>query len=157
MSSDSPATRSLVYLDDLQVGQKYVTGTYQLDEQQIKQFAAQYDPQPFHLDADAGSKSLFQGLVASGWHTAAVTMRLMVESGIPIAGGLIGAGAEISWPRPTRPGSIVHVESEVLEIKLSKSRPDRGIVTVRNETKDQAGEVVQVMTAKMIVSRKPSE
>ena len=157
MSSDSPSTRTLVYLDDLQVGQKYVTGTYQLDEQQIKQFASQYDPQPFHLDADAGSKSLFQGLVASGWHTAAVTMRLMVESGIPIAGGLIGAGAEISWPRPTRPGSIVHVESEVLEIKLSKSRPDRGIVTVRNETKDQTGEVVQVMTAKMIVSRKPSQ
>ena len=157
MSSGSPATRTLVYLDDLQVGQKYVTGTYQLDEQQIKQFASQYDPQPFHLDADAGSKSLFQGLVASGWHTAAVTMRLMVESGIPIAGGLIGAGAEISWPRPTRPGSIVHVESEVLEIKLSKSRPDRGIVTVRNETKDQTGEVVQVMTAKMIVSRKPSQ
>ena len=154
MSSESPVTRPLVYLDDLQVGQKYVTGCYQIDEHQIKQFAAQFDPQPFHLDADAGSKSLFQGLVASGWHTAAVTMRLMVESGIPIAGGLIGAGADVSWPRPTRPGSILHVESEVMEIKVSKSRPERGIVTVRNETKDQTGEVVQVMTAKMIVSRR---
>lgn len=156
MSSEKPATRKLVYLDDLEVGQKFITGTYELNEQQIKQFAAQYDPQPFHLDAEAGSKSLFQGLVASGWHTAAVTMRLMVEGGIPIAGGLIGAGAEISWPRPTRPGSIVHVESEVIEIKQSKSRPERGIVTVRNETKDQNGEVVQVMTAKMIVSKRPT-
>ena len=156
MSSEKPATRTPVYLDDLQVGQKYVTGTYQMTEQSIREFAAQYDPQPFHLDAEAGSKSFFQGLVASGWHTAGVTMRLMVESGIPIAGGLIGAGAEISWPRPTHPGSIVHVESEVIEIKQSKSRPERGIVTVRNETKDQSGEVVQVMTAKMIVSRRPS-
>lgn len=156
MSSEKPATRKFVYLDDLEVGQKFITGTYELNEEQIKQFAAQYDPQPFHLDAEAGSKSLFQGLVASGWHTAAVTMRLMVEGGIPIAGGLIGAGAEISWPRPTRPGSIVHVESEVMEIKQSKSRPERGIVTVRNETKDQNGEVVQVMTAKMIVSKRPT-
>ena len=143
------------YLDDLHPGQRFTSGAHTVDEAQIKSFAKQFDPQPFHLDEDAGKESLFGGLVASGWHTAAITMRLQVESGLPIAGGIIGAGGEISWPRPMRPGDILHVESEVLEVKLSRSRPDRGIVTIRSETLNQRGEVVQVLTAKLVAPRRP--
>src|SRR5580704_3296523 len=140
-------TKPVHYLDDMQVGQRFTSGTHSLDEAQIIAFAKQFDPQPFHTDAEAAKDSFFEGLVASGWHTAAITMKLMVETGLPIAGGIIGGGGEISWPRATRPGSILHVESEVLELKQSKSRPDRGMAIIRNETKNQAGEVVQVMTA----------
>ena len=143
------------YLEDLKVGSKFVSGTYLVDEVQIKQFAAQFDPQPFHLDADAAKDSFFRGLVASGWHTASITMKLLVETGLPIAGGLIGAGGELSWPTPTRPGSILQVESEILEVKTSRSRPDRGIVTVRSDTRDQFGEVKQTFTVKIIVFRAP--
>ena len=150
------AEKTVNYFDDLQVGQRFYSGTHLVDEAQIKAFAQQFDPQPFHLDAEAAKSSLFEGLVASGWHTAAITMRLMVTSGLPIAGGIIGAGGDIAWPKPTRPGSVLHVESEILEMKPSKSRPDRGMVTIRNETRDQNGEIVQVMTAKLVVPRRPS-
>ena len=150
------ADKAVYYFDDLQVGQRFTSGEHLVDEAQIKAFAEQFDPQPFHLDAEAAKSSLFEGLVASGWHTAAITMRLMVKSGLPIAGGLIGAGSEIAWPRPTRPGSVLHVESEIMELKPSKSRPDRGMATVRNETRDQNGAIVQVMTARMVVPRRPS-
>ena len=142
------------YLEDLQVGQRFTSGTHSLDEEQIKAFAKQFDPQPFHLDPEAAKSSLFEGLVASGWHTAAITMRLMVESGLPIAGGIIGSGGEIAWPKPTRPGAVLHVESEVLELRPSKSRPDRGMAVIRNETHNQFGDVVQVMTAKLVVQRR---
>ena len=142
------------YLDDMQVGQRFISSTHLLDEAQIIAFAKQFDPQPFHTDPEAAKSTFFEGLVASGWHTAAITMKLMVETGLPIAGGIIGGGGEISWPRPTRPGSILHVESEVLELKQSKSRPDRGMAIIRNETKNQAGETVQVMTAKLVVPRR---
>lgn len=143
------------YLEDLSVGQKFLSGTYLLDETQIKQFANQFDPQPFHTDPEAAKDSFFRGLVASGWHTASITMRLLVESGLPLAGGLIGAGADLSWPTPTRPGSILQVESEILEIRTSRSRADRGIATVRSETRDQFGEVKQIFTGKIIVFRTP--
>ena len=146
----------LLYLDDLQVGQRFVSGTHRMDEDEIKAFAGQFDPQPFHLDAEAGKNSLFEGLVASGWHTAAVTMRLIVD-GVPIAGGVIGAGGEISWPKPTRPGDVLHVESEIVELRPSQSRPDRGVATIRNETRNQSGEIVQKFTAKLIVPRKQSD
>lgn len=149
--------KDVLYFDDLQVGQRFVSGQHQLDEAQIIAFAKEFDPQTFHTDPVAAKDSFFQELVASGWHTAAVTMRLIVGGGMPIAGGSIGAGAEISWPRPTRPGDILHVESEVLELKASRSRPDRGVVTIRNQTHNQAGEVVQIMTAKLIVPRKVPE
>ena len=109
---------------------------------QIKAFAARFDPQPFHLDEEAAEGSFFQGLAASGWHTAAITMSLLVKSGMPIAGGLIGAGGEIAWPRPTRPGDVLQVESEVLAVTPSRSRPERGMITVSSETKNQNGEVV---------------
>ena len=128
-----------------------------IDEDQIRAFAQQFDPQPFHLDATAAKDTLFAGLAASGWHTAAITMRLLVEGGLPIAGGLIGAGAEITWPKPTRPGAILHIESEVLELRPLRSRPGRGLATVRSETCDQLGEVVQVLTARLVVPRRPDE
>jgi acyl dehydratase len=141
-------------LEDFYPSQRFTSGTHALDESQIKTFAKHFDPQPFHLDDIAAQNSLFAGLAASGWHTAAITMRLQVESGLPISGGIIGAGGEIEWPRPTRPGDILHVESEVLEVKPSRSRPDRGMITVRSETRNQRGEVVQILTAKLVVPRR---
>lgn len=144
----------LLYLDDLRVGQRFTSGHHALDEAQIKGFAAQFDPQPFHLDDDAARASLFGGLAASGWHTAAITMRLLVGGGVPVAGGVVGAGGEISWPRPTRPGDILQVDSEILEVTPSRSRPERGMVTLRSETRNQRGEVVQVLTAKLVVPRR---
>lgn len=146
--------RVLYYLDDFQVGQRFVTGSHVLDAAQIKAFATQFDPQPFHLDEEAAKNSLFGGLAASGWHTMGITMKLLVESGARIAGGIIGAGGEVSWPRPTRPDDVLTVESHVVEVTPSKSRPDRGMVLLRNETKNQKGETVQVMTAKLVVPRR---
>jgi acyl dehydratase len=144
----------LLYLDDLAVGQKFTSGTHALDLDQIKAFARQFDPQPFHLDEEAAKRSLFQGLAASGWHTAAITMRLLNDGGLPIAGGIIGAGGEIQWPQPTRPGDVLHVESEILSVTPSRTRPDRGMATMRSETCNQKGEVLQILTAKLVVPRR---
>jgi len=142
-----------LHLDDLQVGQRFVSGAYALDAAEIVAFATRYDPQPFHLDDAAARDTLFGSLAASGWHTAAITMRLNVESGLPFSGGIIGAGAEITWPKPTRPGDVLRVESEVVEIKPSRSRLDRGMVTVRSETLNQRDEVLQILVAKLVVPR----
>ena len=155
-STNPSGSKQLFYLDDLHVGQRFVSGTHLLDEQQIIAFASQFDPQPFHLDAEAAKRSLFGGLVASGWHTAAITMRLLVEGGLPIAGGLVGAGGECAWPKPTRPGAVLQVESEILEVRPSRSRPDRGMATVRSETRNQFGEIVQVLVSKLVVPRRAS-
>ena len=144
-----------LYLDDLRIGQRFRSGTHTVDEAQIKAFAAQFDPQPFHLDDATARDTLFAGLAASGWHTAAITMRLLVDGGAPLAGGIVGAGGEINWPKPTRPGDVLRVESEVIEVTPSRSRPDRGMVTVRSETLNQRGETVQVLTAKLVVPRHP--
>src|SRR5215831_8985133 len=95
--------KATLSFDELRLGQRFVSGTHQLDEEQIRAFAGQFDSQPFHIDPEAARVSLFGGLVASGWHTAAITMRLLVEGGVPLAGGIIGAGAEITWPAPVRP------------------------------------------------------
>jgi acyl dehydratase len=146
-----------LYLDDLHVGQRFISGAHAIDEAQIKAFASQFDPQPFHLDDEAAKGTLFAGLAASGWHTAAITMRLLVERGLPLAGGIIGAGGEMSWPKPTRPGDILQVESEIVEVTPSRSRADRGTVIVRSETRNQHGDVVQVFTAKLVVPRRRSE
>jgi acyl dehydratase len=143
-----------LYFDDLHVGQRFRSGSHALDEAQIKAFALQFDPQPFHLDDEIAKRTMFGGLAASGWHTAAITMRLLIEGGAPIAGGIIGAGGEIYWPRPTRPGDILQVESEVLEVTPLLSRQDSGAVTVRCETRNQRGEVVQILTAKVVVPRR---
>jgi acyl dehydratase len=146
----------LLYLDDLVVGQRFVSGTHLIDEQQIKAFANQFDPQPFHLDENAARETLFAGLVASGWQTAAISMRLLVDGGLPIAGGLVGAGAEITWPKPTRPGAILQVDSEIMDLIPARSRPDRGIATIRSQTRNQFGEVVQELVAKLVVPRRTS-
>jgi acyl dehydratase len=143
-----------LYLDDLHIGQRFTSGTHVVDEEQIKAFARQFDPQPFHLDNEAAKNTLLSGLAASGWHTAAITMRLLVESGMPLAGGFIGAGGELDWPNPTRPGDSLQVESEVLDIRPSRSRPDRGVAVVRSLTRNQRNEVVQRLTAKLIVPRR---
>jgi len=147
-----PAER--FYLDDLQVGQRFTSGTRAVDAAQIKAYAREFDPQPFHLDEEAAKATMFGGLAASGWHTMAITMRLLVESGLPLAGGIIGAGGEINWPKPTRPGDVLHVVSEVEEVTPSRSRPDRGMVRVRSETRNQRGEVVQVLIAKLVVPKR---
>lgn len=149
-----PATPSARYLDDLQVGDRFTSAEHALDEAQIKAFALQLDPQPFHLDDEAARATLFGGLAASGWHTAALTMRLLVGGGMPLAGGIVGAGGEISWPKPTRPGDVLHVESEVLGITPSRSRPDRGMALVRSETRNQHGDVVQLLVSKLVVPRR---
>lgn len=138
------------YLDDFQVGQRFTTGTHTMSEAEIIAFAQQFDPQPFHLDDTAARESVLGGLAASGWHTAAITMRLLVE-GEMIAGGIVGAGGEITWPAPTRPGDVLHVDSEVLDVRPSRSRPDRGIVTILSETKNQDGTVVQTFKAALVV------
>jgi acyl dehydratase len=145
-----------LYLEDLHTGLRFSSATHAVDEQQIKAFARAFDPQPFHLDDAAAKATLFGGLAASGWHTAAITMRLLVGGGAPIAGGIIGAGAEIAWPNPTRPGDMLRVESEILSVTPSRSRPDRGTATLSAQTLNQRGEVVQTLTAKLIVPRRRS-
>lgn len=143
------------YLEDLAVGQRWLTGSVTVDAAAIKAFAGAFDLQPFHLDEEAARDTFFAGLAASGWHTAALTMRLMTENGTPFVGGIVGAGGEIAWPRPTRPGDTLTVETEILEIAPSRSRPDRGMVTVRNRTFDQNGDTLQLLTAKLVVPRRP--
>jgi acyl dehydratase len=149
-----PEPKMTYYLDDLHVGQRFKSATHVVDAAQIKAFAGDFDPQPFHMDEKAGETSLFKGLAASGWHTAAITMRLNVDGGLPLAGGIIGGGGELTWPAPTRAGDILRVENEVLEISPSRSRPDRGRVTVLVRTSNQRGEIVQTLKANLVVPRK---
>ena len=144
-----------LYLEDLRVGQRFTSGTCVMDAARIKEFAAEFDPQPFHMDESATQASVFKGLAASGWHTAAVAMRLLVTGGLPFANGIVGLGGEIAWPRPTRPGDILHVESEIVEITPSRSKPHQGIVTVRATMFNQQGEAVYQLTAKLLVVKRP--
>ena len=140
-----------LYLEDLRVGQRFASKVYQLSEQQIKAFAAEFDPQPFHLDNAAAQNSVFRGLAASGWHTAGITMRLLVTGKMRFAAGTIGLGVEIEWPLPVRPGDRLHVESEITEIAPSRTKPDRGVVTVRSVTFNQDGAEVQRLISKLLV------
>lgn len=153
--SRNPGAPRALYLDDLAVGDRFTSGEHALDAAQIQAFALQFDPQPFHTDEEAAKASLFQGLAASGWHTAAITMRLLVTSGLPLAEGIIGSGGELQWPQPTRPGDVLHVESEVVEIVPSRSRPGRALVQMRCRTLNQRGELLQSFTPKLVVTRKP--
>ena len=146
------------FLEDFAVGQVFRSGRLSVDADQIKAFAAAFDPQPFHLDEEAARSSMFEGLAASGWHTAALTMRLLVESEVKPAGGLIGAGfTDFRWPRPVRPGDELSVESEVLEVRTSQSRPDRGLLKVRTTTLNQNGEAVQIQVGTLVVPRRPAD
>lgn len=145
------------YLEDFVAGQIVRSRTIRVDADSIKAFAAQFDPQVFHLDERAAADSMFRGLVASGWHTAAITMRLLVDSDIKPAGGLIGAGLdELRWARPVRPGDELHVESEVLEARASKSRPGQGVVKVKVTTLNQDDQPVQMWVGTVIVRSRAS-
>ena len=150
-------TRTLLYFEDLQPGQMiHAAGNpASVDADAIKTFARQYDPQPFHLDETTAAKTFFHELVASGWHTTAMTMKLMVDGGVPLAGGIIGAGVdELRWPRPVKPGDRLHVTSEVLEIRPSRSRPEQGLAKVRVTTLNHNDEPVQIMTCNLVVQRR---
>jgi acyl dehydratase len=144
-----------LYLEDLHVGQRFASGTHHMDEAKIKEFAREFDPQPFHLDDAAARPSVFGGLAASGWHTAAVAMRLLVDGGLPLGNGIIGMGGDLAWPKPTRPGDTLHVESEILEILPSRSKPNQAIVKVRSTTLNQHGEPVHSFTSKCLVFKRP--
>src|SRR5947207_15065584 len=144
------------YLEDFAIGQTFRSGRLQIDRERIKTFGAEFDPQPFHLDEDAARDTIFGGLAASGWHTAAVTMRLLVESDLEPAGGIVGAGFdEFRWPRPVRPGDELRIESEVLEVRPSMSRPDQGSIKLKTTTLNQNGEAVQISVGNLIVQRRP--
>lgn len=153
--SRNPGAPRALYLDDLAVGDRFISGEHALDVAQIQAFALQFDPQPFHTDEEAAKATFFQGLAASGWHTAAITMRLLVTSGIPLAEGIIGSGGELQWPQPTRPSDVLHVESEVVEIVPSRSKPGRAMVQMRCRTLNQRGELLQSFTPKLVVTKRP--
>jgi acyl dehydratase len=151
--NDSAMTKR--YLEEFAVGQTFGSGRVRVDKERIKRFAAEFDPQPFHLDEDAARDTIFRGLAASGWHTAALTMRLVVEGELNPVGGIVGAGfEELRWPLPVRPGDELRVESEVLEVRPSKSRPQQGLIKVRTTTLNQTGDAVQVFVANLIVPRR---
>ena len=145
------------YLEDFAVGQSFASGRLRISVEEIKAFAAAFDPQPFHLDEEAARDTIFKGLAASGWHTSALTIRLLVEGELKPAGGVIGAGFdEFRWPRPVRPGDELHIEAEVLEVRASKSRPSQGLIKVRITTLNQNNEAVQMQIGNLIVPRRGS-
>ncbi|MDM0110177.1 MaoC family dehydratase [Variovorax sp. J22R24] len=145
-----------LFFDDLHIGDQFRSGTHELKAEDIKRFASKFDPQPFHLDDEAARATIFGGLAASGWHTAAITMRLLVTGGPRLANGIIGAGGEVEWKTPARPGDVLHVESEIVELIPSRSRLDRGVAVLRSKTLNQRGEVVQITTAKLMATRRTS-
>lgn len=144
-----------LYLEDFEPGRVFQSDSLTLDADAIKAFASQFDPQPFHLDEAAAAKSFFRGLAASGWHTVALTMRLLVRGGLPIAGGIVGAGVDsLRWLQPVRPGDTLRAESKILEVRSSESRPGFGLMKVGTTTFNQRNEVVQVMTSNLLVPRR---
>ena len=143
------------YLEDFVVDETFSSGRLHVSADDIKVFAGQFDPQPFHLDEEAAGKTIFKGLAASGWHTAAPTMRLLVDGDLKPAGGVVGAGFdEFRWPRPVRPGDELHIEGEVLEVRPSKSRPHQGLIKVRITTVNQNNEVVHIQVGNLVVPRR---
>jgi len=145
------------YFEDLAAGQKFLSPALRVDARAITDFAAEFDPQPFHLDDEAARGTVFAGLAASGWHTAALTMRLCVASDFRPAGGILGVGGELTWHRPVRPDDELRVEIEIIETRLSRSRPGQGIVKIRLTTLNQDGDVVQTFTPTLFVDRLPSQ
>ena len=148
---------SELYLEDLHVGDRFGSDKIGVTEEGIFDFARQFDPQPFHLDAAAAAQSVFKELTASGWHTAAMSMRLFVTGEFKPVGGSIGLAVdELRWPHPVRPGDILKVETEIIDLRASRSKPDRGIIRIRNITTNQRGEVVQTFMAFVMVRRRPA-
>src|SRR5213594_3029754 len=156
-STEEAAAMTGRYLEDFALGQTFGSGRLRVEKERIKTFAAEFDPQRFHLAEEAARGSIFRGLAASGWHTAAVTMRLLVESELKPAGGIVGAGfEEFRWPRPVRPGDELHLEIEVLEARPSRSRPDQGLIKLRTTTMNQQGDAVQVSVGTLVVPTRSS-
>ena len=146
-----------LFLEDLVVGQVYRSGSRRITREEIRAYAHEFDPQPFHLDEEAARDSIFEGLAASGWHTAAITMRLIVDGEFHPAGGHIGARLEeLRWPRPVRAGDELRVETVILEARPSDSKPNYGWLKVRTTTFNQRDEPVQVYTGNLIVKRRGS-
>jgi acyl dehydratase len=144
------------YLEDLHVGDRFGSDVIEVTEKNIIAFAREFDPQAFHLDHTAADQSIFKGLSASGWHTAAMSMKLFVTGELKLAGGSIGLGVdELRWPQAVRPGDVLRLETEILDVRTSKSKPDRGIIRIQNVTTNQRGEVVQTFMAFVMVSRRP--
>ena len=142
------------YFEDLKAGDRFKSGTYKVTEEQMVSFAREFDPQPFHLDPAVAHQTMFKGLIASGWHTAAITMRLFVQT-LNFAEGAIGLGVdELRWPNAVRPGDVLQVETEIVDLRESRSKPSHGIVRIRNVTTNQRGEVVQTMFASALVLRR---
>ena len=142
------------YFEDLKVGDRFRSGTYKVTEEQIVSFAREFDPQPFHLDPAVARQTMFKGLIASGWHTAAITMRLFVQT-LNFTEGAIGLGVdELRWPNAVRPGDVLQVETEIVDLRESRSKPSHGIVRIRNVTTNQRGEGVQTMFASALVLRR---
>ncbi|WP_127104957.1 MaoC family dehydratase [Pararhodobacter zhoushanensis] len=147
----------MLYLEDFAPGQTYGSGTLTVTGADVIRFATEFDPQPFHLDAEAAKGSLFRGLAASGWHTAAMTMKLLQGGELTPAGGIIGAGfEELNWPRPVRPGDVLRVHSEILDVRASQSRPTQGLIKVRGTTFNQDDKPVQVFVGHLIVQARPT-
>ena len=147
---------SELYFEDLKVGDRFGSDTIEVTKEGIFDFARQFDPQPFHLDTEAAEQSIFKELTTSGWHTAALSMRLFVTGQFKPVGGSIGLAVdELRWPQPVRPGDILKVETEILDVRASRSKPDRGIIRIRNVTTNQHGEVVQTFLAFVMVRRRP--
>jgi acyl dehydratase len=142
------------YFEDYEAGQVFGSGSLRVTASDITAFAREFDPQPFHVDEKAAQGAFFGGLVASGWHTAALTMRLLVGGELKPAGGIVGAGGEISWKHPLEPGDEIRLRSEILEVRVSKSRPEQGLVKVRTTTLNQDGHEVQILIANLIVPRR---
>lgn len=140
--------------EDFAVGQTFESGTLAVDADMVRDFAAQFDPQPFHLDANAAKDSFFGTLVASGWHTASLSMRLLVQS-LPISGGVVGAGAQVAWPKALVAGETISLKIDVVELRASKSKPHLGFVKIRATTSDRTGPV-QIMTADLVAPRRPA-
>lgn len=144
------------YFEEFAVGQTFGSGHVQVDKEQILRFAREFDPQPFHLDEEAARHTIFGGLAASGWHTAALTMKLLAGSDVKPAGGIVGGGSdECRWPRPVRPGDELHLHNEVLEVRDSRSRPEIGLVKIKTTTLNQNNEPVQILVANLLVQRRP--
>ena len=144
-----------LYLEDIVVGTQYLSDEVTITAPEIIAFATQFDPQPFHLDEEAAKNTFFGGLAASGWHTAALTMRLLVLGGPQIAGGAIGAGGELSWPSATRPGDRLHLRVTVEAVSVSKSSPSRGTATLKVETLTSENELRQIFTVRTLAFARP--
>jgi acyl dehydratase len=142
------------YFEDLKVGDRFKSQAYKVSEEQIVSFAREFDPQPFHLDRAVGARTMFGGLIASGWHTAAITMRLFVQT-LSFAEGAIGLGVdELRWPNAVKPGDELQVEVEIVDLRQSRSKPTHGVVRLRYVTTNQRGEIVQTMFASALVPRR---